>query len=139
MDTAENFDAWAGGVGAAVRADPVWRLTVFRLASYALHLAWPDAAALARARLMEPVAGQLYRAVGSVAANIAEGYSRSSGRDRARLFEYALGSARESIVWYRAAAPVLGQSASERRQALHQDVVRLLLAMIPHERRRNLD
>ncbi|MFN8404533.1 MAG: four helix bundle protein [Anaerolineales bacterium] len=39
-----------------------------------------------------------YEAVGSVGANISEGYSRSSGKDRARFYEYALGPARESRV-----------------------------------------
>ncbi len=38
--------------------------------------------------------------VGSIRANIAEGYSRGTGKDRARFYEYALGSARESRDWY---------------------------------------
>jgi four helix bundle protein len=135
-DLMRDVDNWAAGLGAASRGDSVWRLSAFRLASYALHLAWVDASTLARARLTEPLAGQLYRAVGSVAANIAEGYSRSSGRDRARLFEYALGSARESVVWYRAAEPSLGRTISESRQDIQQRIVRLLLVAIPHERRR---
>jgi four helix bundle protein len=137
-ETSQEFASWAASLDARVRGDPLWRLTAFRIASYALHLAWADATALGRVRVAEPVAAQLYRAVGSVAANIAEGYSRSSGRDRARLYEYALGSARESIVWYRAAEPVLGFASSAERQALHQGIVRLLLAMIPHERQRSL-
>lgn len=132
----DDVDAWVAERGAASGEDSVWKLSAFRLASYALHVAWADATALARVRLMEPVAAQLYRAVGSVAANIAEGYSRSSGRDRARLFEYALGSARESVVWYRAAEPTLGRPTSESREAIQQRIVRLLLVTIPRERRR---
>ena len=42
------------------------------------------------------VADQLFRAVGSVHANISEGYSRQSGKDQARFYEYALGSDREA-------------------------------------------
>jgi four helix bundle protein len=38
--------------------------------------------------------------LGSVGANMAEGYSRLGARERARSFEYALGSARESRDWY---------------------------------------
>jgi four helix bundle protein len=48
---------------------------------------------------------QLYEAVGSVSANLAEGYSRGTGKDRARFYEYALGSARESRDWYFKARP----------------------------------
>jgi len=40
---------------------------------------------------------QLRRAAVSVAANIAEGASRSSGRDRARFFEIAYGSLNEIV------------------------------------------
>jgi len=32
----------------------------------------------------------LYRALGSTPANITDGYGRSSGRDRVRVYEYAL-------------------------------------------------
>ena len=40
---------------------------------------------------------QFRRAATSVAANIAEGASRSSGRDRARFFEIAYGSLNEIV------------------------------------------
>ena len=54
------------------------------------------------------VAGQLLRARGSVHAELAEGYGRSTGPDRARFFEDALGSARESREWYLAGGWVVG-------------------------------
>ena len=38
-------------------------------------------------------------AVLSISANIAEGYSRTSGRERAKFFEYANSSAREARDW----------------------------------------
>ncbi|MEO8194839.1 MAG: four helix bundle protein, partial [Gemmatimonadales bacterium] len=65
--------------------------------------------------LTQEIAGQLYTAVGSIAANIREGYYRSSGKDRARIFEYALGSAGESEEWYDAAEPVLGSERTDCR------------------------
>ena len=46
------------------------------------------------------LADQLYRSLGSIGANLAEGYSRGTGKDRAHFYEYALGSARESRDWY---------------------------------------
>jgi len=35
---------------------------------------------------------QLYRSLGSISANLAEGYSRGTGKDRAHFYEYALSS-----------------------------------------------
>jgi four helix bundle protein len=81
----------------------------------------------------ERIAGQLYAAVGSIGANIGEGYSRSSGKDRARIFEFALGSVRESINWYQAARPILGEIVPTRLNVL-EELRRLLLAIIPRER-----
>jgi four helix bundle protein len=43
------------------------------------------------------------RALGSISANIAEGYARKSPRDRIRYYEYALGSVEESRAWFHVA------------------------------------
>jgi four helix bundle protein len=79
---------------------------------------------------------QLYRALGSVGANIAEGYSRNSGKDQARFYEYALGSARESRDWYYKARHVLGESVMEHRLDLLANIIRLLLTITPSQRTR---
>jgi hypothetical protein len=76
----------------------------------------------------------LYRALGSIEANISEGYSRGSGRDRARFYEYALGSARESRGWYYKGRHVLGEAVAAHRLGLVTQIVRLLLAMVPDQR-----
>ncbi|HET7612514.1 MAG TPA: four helix bundle protein [Gemmatimonadaceae bacterium] len=86
-----------------------------------------------RKRLGERIAGQLYAAVSSISANIAEGYSRSSGKDRALIFEFALGSVRESISFYQASRPILGEVITARLNIL-EEIRRLLLAIIPRER-----
>jgi four helix bundle protein len=65
---------------------------------------------------------------------MAEGYSRRSGRDRARVFEYALGSTREADVWYRAGRHVLSGDRLKKRIATLAEIRRLLLVMIPVER-----
>jgi hypothetical protein len=80
----------------------------------------------------------LYRALGSVGANLAEGYSRGTGRDRARFYEYALGSARESQDWYFKGRHVLGEAIVSHRLQLLTEIVRLLLTMIPQQRGRTL-
>ena len=84
------------------------------------------------------LSGQLYRALGSISANLAEGYSRGTGKDRARFYEYALGSARESRDWYWKARHVVGESVVEHRLQLLTEIIRLLLTMVPQQRGRTL-
>jgi four helix bundle protein len=138
MDAMLSFEAWEAGADEEQRADPLWRMTAYRIAMYALDVGWEDARVLDRVRITRPVAAQLYRALGSIAANIAEGYSRSSGADRVRLFEYGLGSTRESAVWYHAGRPILGATAVTRRLATLTRIRQLLLVAIPRERARRL-
>ena len=77
---------------------------------------------------------QLYRAVGSICANIQEGYSRGTGKDRARFYEYALGSARESRGWYYRGRKILADIVVQHRLNLLNQIIRLLLTMIPQQR-----
>jgi four helix bundle protein len=133
-----SFDTWLARVDPTQRADPLWRMAAYRFAIYALEIGWVDATTLDRTRVTRLIGSQLYRALGSIAANIAEGYSRSSGADRVRIFEYALGSTRESSVWYLAARPVLGQSTCDTRNELLSQIRRILLSVIPAERTRRL-
>ena len=111
-------------------------MRAYQLACALVADSWTDAERLRHHPVTEMIAGQLYAAVGSIAANIGEGYSRSSGRDRARIFEYALGSARESITWYRSAEPVLGAGIVSGRLDTLEEIRRMLLAIIPRERGR---
>ena len=113
--------------------DPLFRMRAYRLAVELLEIAWQDAKTLSADPVTERIAGQLYAAVSSITANIAEGYSRSSGKDRARIFEFALGSVRETIGWYQAARPILGEIVATRLNTL-EELRRLLLAIIPRER-----
>jgi four helix bundle protein len=116
--------------------DPLRRMAAYRLSLDLVDMAWPDAQAIRRSSTTKPIASQLYRAAGSIGANIAEGYSRSSGRDRVRLFEYALGSARECRHWYYASRYVLAPRTCEAQSELLGRVCRILLAAIPEERDR---
>ncbi|HEX2602091.1 MAG TPA: four helix bundle protein [Gemmatimonadaceae bacterium] len=122
-------------VAAATSNDPLFRLRAYQIAADLLKTAWLDAKMLSDDSVTREIAGQLYAAVGSISANIGEGYSRSSGVDRSRLFEYALGSVRESMTWYNAARPILGDIVLTRLNDL-EEIRRILLAVIPRERAR---
>jgi four helix bundle protein len=114
--------------------DPLKRMRVYQIARELLRECWPDADKLRYHPVTAETAGQLYAAVGSISANLGEGYSRSSGRDRARIFEYALSSVRESMAWYEGGEPVLGSEIVRARLDKLEEMRRLLLAIIPSER-----
>ena len=129
-----TYQEWAEHVPDEIKADAVWRIEGYRLALFAADIGWQDVTALYRDPRTRSLADQLCRALGSISANIEEGYSRGTGRDRARFWEYALGSARESRGWYYKARHVLGADASLQRMKLITSVIRLLLTMVPQQR-----
>jgi four helix bundle protein len=134
----QTFNEWLADIPETITDDPVWRMKVYRLAVFVGDLAWHDVTKLVSDRRTVRLADQLFRAVGSVGANIAEGYSRQSGKDRVRFYEYALGSARESRHWYYMGRHMLPDKVVEHRLGLLVEVCRLLLAIIPEDRDRNL-
>jgi len=111
-------------------------MAAVRLARELVDASWDDAEKLSHRDVTQKIAGQLYSSVGSILANLGGGYLRSSGRDRARIFEYALGSVRESMMWYRTVVRILGRDAVDQRLEKLEQIRRLLLAIIPRERGR---
>ena len=81
-----NFVEWSESVPAEIRDDVLWKVKAYQLALFAADIAWPDVTKLMGDLRTRDLSDQLYRAVGSVSANIGEGYSRRSGRDRARFY-----------------------------------------------------
>jgi four helix bundle protein len=131
-----TLEEWEKTVPYAVKRDPTWKVQAYRLSLYLTALAWTDAELLENDRRSSLSAGQLCRACGSIGANIVEGYGRRSAADRARYFEYALGSASEARTWYMACRALVGDEALDERLALLSSVTRLLLVMIRTERAR---
>lgn len=129
-----DFHEWEAQVPACIKNDPVWRVKAYRLSLYAADLGWEDVSILAGDRRTVSLSDQLYRSLGSMGANICEGYSRGTGKDRARFYEYALGSAREARDWYYKGRFVLGEDVALARMELLTEIVRLLLVMVPDQR-----
>jgi four helix bundle protein len=69
-----------------------------------------------------------------LSADIEEGCSRSGGKDRARFYEYALGSAREARGWYYKGRHVLGDAVTAHRMELGSKIIRLILTILPEQR-----
>ena len=133
MERFTDITEWEAQVPDTIARDTLWRMRVYRLALYASDLGWDDVVVLAGDARTRGIADQLYRALGSVGANVAEGYSRSTGKDRARFYAIALGSARESRDWYYKARFRLGDDEANRRMEVLAEIVRLLLGMVERQ------
>ncbi len=129
-----NYQTWSKTVPTELTSVPLWRVEAYRLALFVADLGWYDATKLISDRRTIDMAGQLYRALGSIEANLSEGYSKGTGRDRARFYEYALGSVRESRGWYYKSRHVLTDAVALHRMRLLTQIARLLLTMIPDQR-----
>ncbi len=129
-----EYEEWEKTVPPSISDDSLWKMRAYRLALFLADLGWDDVSRLAQDRRTIGLSGQLYRALGSISANIEEGYSRGTGRDRARFYEYALGSTRESRGWYFKGRHVLGETVMQERFRLLTEITRLLLTMVPQQR-----
>ena len=129
-----NYSDWLKTAPAALTEDSLWKMEAYRLALFAAELAWHDVTKLMRDGRTLGLASQLYEGIGSIGANLSEGYSRASAKDRARFYEYSLGSARESRTWYYEGRAILGEAVVEHRLRFLTQIVRLLLTMVPQQR-----
>jgi len=133
-----NYETWLTTVPQTITADPLWSMKVYRLALFLGDAAWQDVTKLSEDRRTRGLSDQLYRSVGSISANIAEGYGRGTGKDRARFYEYALGSARESRDWYYKGRYILGDHVAKHCINLLAEIIRMLLVIIPAQRGRKI-
>ncbi|MFI5312135.1 MAG: four helix bundle protein, partial [Gemmatimonadales bacterium] len=129
--------AWEARVPEMVRGDVIWRFHTCCVALFLLALAKRDVTT-SRVGVRHATADQLLRSVASVGANIAEGYSRASPRERARFYDIALGSVREASTWY-ASATFLSEPVIAERVLQLSELRRLLLASLREVGRRAFD
>ncbi|MHB1097480.1 MAG: four helix bundle protein [Gemmatimonadaceae bacterium] len=131
MDTTveQALAEWAPSVGAAETADPIWNLLGYRIARCLLDHVQSDCVHLVE-HVDPKTVSQLSRAIASIGANIAEGYSRRSPADRSRFYGYALGSTREATLWYRSVAWSLDAPTLALRMAFLAQERRLIIGML---------
>lgn len=127
-----EFAQWEMVTPPELFGDSIWRLPAYRLSRFLARLVRPDTDAI-RGRSPK-LADQLERAVDSIGFNITEGYGRLHGRERARFYEFALGSAREARDCYARADYYLAQDLAFGRALLLTRVVKILTVAIPQER-----
>ena len=130
-----TYEEWENSLPEVVRNDVTFRVQAYRLASFLGACAELDTRSVVRDQRYLKSAAQLCDATGSISANIADGYPRRSGPDRARFFEYALTSTAEVKSWYLHTRIHLPPETLEARYALLTSITRLLLTMIRSSRR----
>jgi len=130
-----NYNNWLKSIPDKITNDSLWKMEAYRLGLFVADIGWHDVTILMKDRRTIRLSDQLYRALGSISANFCEGYSRGTGKDRARFYEYALGSARESRDWYYKSRHILGDIVTKNRICIITQIIRLLLTMVPQQRK----
>jgi four helix bundle protein len=133
-----NYQEWLATVPSEITEDPIWKLEIYRLALFVADIGWEDVMCLDINKITRDAADQIHRSLDSISANIAEGYSRSTGKDRARYFEYSLGEAREARDRYFKARRALKQEVVLHRIKLLTQIVKILNTFVPIQRKRGL-
>ena len=136
MEKDERFLNWVHGLPNAIKNDPLWRIRVYQLSMYISDLGWEDITRLQQDNRTRRISDQLYRSLGSISANISEGFSRSTGKAKALYYEYALGSARENRDWYYKVRFVLGEKSALEKIDLLTQIIRLLTTMTTNQRQK---
>jgi hypothetical protein len=93
-------------------------MEAYRLALFACEVGWYDVTELLKDKRTVGIADQLYRSLGSISANLAEGYSHHTGKSRD---------------WYYKSHHVLKEPVAAHRIALVTQIVKLLLVMVPQQ------
>ena len=134
MEEPHGLTEWSEQVPAVMRDDPIWRLPAYRYSLFLGDLLQQDVKRMRGEIRQRRLVAQLLDAVESISANIAEGYSRTSGPERARFFEYAHSSAREAREWLYKARHALSPDIATARILLVTRIMKILAAVIPRER-----
>ena len=129
-----TYAEWEQSVPSYMTSDPLWTLTAYRKSLFFSDISWQDVTRLSQDQRTLSLSDQLYRAAGSIGANLAEGYSRGSNKDRVRFYEYSLGSARECRDWYYKGRHVVRDEVVNHRAEILAEISRLLLTMIQQQR-----
>jgi four helix bundle protein len=133
-----NYQEWMTSVPEEITQDPLWNLDVYRLGFFIGDITWDDTEILRKNPSTRDASDQIRRSLDSISANIAEGYSRSTGKDKARYFEYALGEARESRDRIYKARRVLKSEVVLHRMKVLTQIIKILNVFVPTQRKKGI-
>lgn len=133
-----NYQEWTTTVPQEIKQDPLWSLEIYRLSLFIGDITWDDTEQLDKNSHTRGAADQIRRSLDSISANIAEGYSRSTAKDRARYFEYSLGEAREARDRYYKVRRALKQEVVLHRIQVLTHIIKILNAFVPSQRKHGI-
>jgi len=137
-DTSDDpLQQWEKLQPEAITKDPLWRLNCYREAMFLLDLVREDVREFGPPQSQTAAKEQLLTSVGSIAANVAEGYGRPTPADRLRFLTCALGSTRESIAWYQTVRPSAHHAGVDDRIERLARIRRMLLGLLSRFRGRS--
>lgn len=132
-----NLKDWEKEVHPDIKNDVLWKVEAYRLSLYLADICWFDTQKIVQEKYFS-MADQLIRSSGSISANISEGYSRISNKEKARFYEIAFGSAREARGWYFKSRHILTPELAAQRISLITKIIKLLLNMISDRRKAHI-
>lgn len=132
-----NFAEWQATVPPVMKNDPLWKFELYPKTLFLHYLAWEDCEPLLKDTRGRAVARQLIRSVGSISANIEEGFGRGYGRDYAYRLKIALGEAREARGWYWRGNALLSKDVLKHRLQLLSQIIALLTVNIRRQQEKN--
>jgi four helix bundle protein len=83
-----------------ITVDRIDKNEIHQLAIELFDRFWDDSETIGRDYRGREIVRQLVRSIGSISANVEEGYGRGFGKEYVRFLRIARGSARESKGWY---------------------------------------
>jgi four helix bundle protein len=125
-----TYDEWLANVPDNFTKDRLWEFVAYRKAMFLYDLAWDDCEVLMKDIRGRGNADQLNRSLGSICANIEEGYGRGFGKQYDYFLHVALGSAREGRGWYYRSRRLLPPAVVQQRTALLDEIIAMLVSKL---------
>ena len=118
--------------------DKLDELRFYQMAIQLWDECWGDTEILMKDFRGEEMAKQLIRSVGSISANIEEGYGRGFGKEYPHFLRISRGSARESRGWYMKSKFLLENKTIEERVSTLNSITAMLTKTIETLKNKNV-
>ena len=125
-----TYEEWLTNVPDNIKNDRLWEFAAYQKALLLYDMAWEDCEKMLQDVRGRGNADQLNRGVGSISANIEEGYGRGFGKEYDYFLRVALGSARESRGWSSRSRRFLSPTVMQHRYALLDEIIALLVSKL---------
>jgi len=110
--------------------DKLDELRFYQMSMKLWDVSWSDTDILMKDFRGKEIARQLIRSVGSISANIEEGYGRGYGKEYPHFLRISRGSARESKGWYIKSKFLLNEKLIDERVQNLNSIIAMLTKTI---------